>query len=74
MMWVSILKTFLDGAAKYHGGELRCVDDESGARFVSRNWASKVDAPAVSDQVVKAEPVTLNVHKSTLGVKVRKHG
>ena len=75
-MWLEILKTFLDGPVKFYAGEVRCVDDENVAlRAIGRSWARKVDAPAVKEQATKpAAPVTLEVQKSTLGMKERKHG
>jgi len=75
-MWLLILKTFLDGSVKFHAGELRFVADEEAAmRFLGRNWASKAAAPAVdAAPAKKGEPVSLDIHKSTLGVKDTNHG
>lgn len=75
-MWLSVLKTFLEGRDKFHAGEVRCIDDEDAAmRFIGRGWAKRIEAPEVAAVAPKGgEAVSLEVHKSTLGMKERKHG
>lgn len=58
--------TFLDGIERFENGDVRTVDDERGAYFVSQGWARDLTgevvqgAPAVGD-------VTLDTHDSTVG-------
>lgn len=45
-MWLTILKTFLEGREKFHAGERRFVVDEDAAlRFLGRHWAARTAAP-----------------------------
>lgn len=74
-MWLSILATFLEGPQKFHAGEFRFVADEDAAlRFIGRGWAKKGEPPQVTKAAPKGEPVSLEIHKSTLGVKDTNHG
>lgn len=68
-MWLSIIKTFLDGTAKFYAGEVRFVADEEAAlRFLGRNWAKRAAAPSVAEGAGSSGAVNLDIQKGAIDV------
>lgn len=55
------------GRDRFEADDVRTVDDDTGAYFVTNGWAVEIGAPEVAVDPAPAE-VTLDVHSSVLGV------
>lgn len=66
-MKITCLTTFLDGRDRFEKDDVRTVDDERGAYFVSNGWAAEVGAEGVAAPA--AGPVSLDIHDSSIGLE-----
>ncbi len=62
---IEITQTFKHGGQTFHAGEIRFVSPEDAGYFCGLGWAKAGDVPTAAPN---AAPVTLEVHKGTIGI------